>query len=57
VAEVAEPALGSTARRFRVHPARDVLAGAHLEVEGELLVHLVSNARPPEHTVERVQGF
>ena len=52
-AEVAEPVLGGPARRLRIHSACDVLAGAHLEVEGEFFVHLVSNARPPEHTVEK----
>src|SRR5262245_14144641 len=55
--EVAETALGGPARRLRIHPACDVLAGAHLDVEGEFFVYFVSNARPPEHAVKRVQGF
>ena len=36
------------ARCLRAHPALDELAGAHLDVERELGVHLVVDARPPE---------
>ena len=46
--DVAEAPDRFLARCVRAHPALDELADAHLDVEGELGVDLVVDARPPE---------
>ena len=40
--------IAASRARVRAHPALDELAGSHLDVERELGVHLVVDARPPE---------
>ena len=46
--QIAEAAEGGSARRGRVHAARNVFTGPHLEMELELLAHLVVDVLLPE---------
>ena len=46
--DVAQAAAGFLARPLRRHAGGDVLLGAHLEMEGQLVVDLVARRAPPE---------
>jgi hypothetical protein len=45
--DVAEPRQHGFTRGFRIHAARNQFAGAHLDVEGDLFVHLLVHIDTP----------
>ena len=51
--DIAEPPEGQLSRRRRIHAARDELARAHLDVQGELLVDLALERHTPQPRTER----
>ena len=51
--EIADPRQDDLARDRRIHPALDELAGAHLDVEGELFVDFLIERDAPEPRTER----